>query len=117
MQFLADENIPLLIVKWLRSSGHNVASAAEISAGAADVEWLARAESEGRLILTSDKDFGELVFRDRCNSHGVILLRLESLPIDLRLNRLKEAWGVIEANPSGRFIVVTPRRVRVKPLR
>ena len=116
MRFLTDENIPQLLVRWLRDQGHDVLSASELTPGEVDAAWLARAESESRIILTSDKDFGELVFRDHRNSHGVILLRLGSLPLDQRLARLAEAWSVIEANPAGRFIVVSGNRVRVRPL-
>jgi hypothetical protein len=65
-------------------------------------------------LLTADKDFGELVFRDRLNTHGVVLLRLEQLSIEERIARLGEALSVIEANPKGRFIVVTEGKVRVR---
>jgi predicted nuclease of predicted toxin-antitoxin system len=100
MKYLADENVARRIVEWLRSRGDDVLYAAEERAGEIDAEWLRQAETEARLILTSDKDFGELIFRDGLNSHGVVLFRLES---------------VVEANPSGYLIVITPRRVRVRP--
>jgi predicted nuclease of predicted toxin-antitoxin system len=77
---------------------------------------LQTAEAQGRLVLTEDKDFGELVFRDRLNSHGVVLLRMGKLTIPKRIQRLAEAWSVIESNPSGRFIVITEKKVRVRPL-
>ena len=116
MLFLADENIAGAMVEWLRGRGFDVLSASEAAPGDSDSNWLDRGEAEGRIIITSDKDFGELVFRDHRNSHGVILLRLEALTIDERVQRLSEVWGVVEANPSGRFIVVTPNRVRVRAL-
>src|SRR5262245_3553329 len=102
MRFLADENVAVPIVLWLRQLGHDVSHASEQQAGAPDSDWLARAESEQRLILTSDKDFGELVFRDRLNSHGVVLLRLETLTVVDRIARLNEVISVIEANPHNR---------------
>jgi hypothetical protein len=52
----------------------------------------------------------------RLNSHGVVLLRLKDLSIAERLRRLEQCWSVIEANPSGCFIVVTRQRVRVRPI-
>jgi predicted nuclease of predicted toxin-antitoxin system len=61
MRFLTDENIPTSIVNWLIDRGHD----ASISgAGEPDGHWLKLAEMEERIILSSDKDFGELVFRD-----------------------------------------------------
>lgn len=116
VRFLIDENVPSLVSDWLRSQGHDVLLAGVTAAGETDTHWLTLAESDQRLIVTSDKDFGELIFRDKLNSHGVILLRLYDLFLTERLNRLQEVWSVIEANPSGRFIVVTSKRIRVRPL-
>jgi predicted nuclease of predicted toxin-antitoxin system len=64
MRILVDENIPKGVSDWLRSTGHDVLVAAELRAGTPDIDWLAVADREQRCILTSDKDFGELVFRD-----------------------------------------------------
>lgn len=116
MRILADENVARDVVAWLRSTGHDVLFAAEVRAGAADVDWAARAEAEQRVILTSDKDFGDLVFRDRLASGGVVLLRLEDLRVAEILARLQAVWSVVEANPSGRFIVITESKVRVRSL-
>ncbi|HEV3202807.1 MAG TPA: DUF5615 family PIN-like protein, partial [Gemmataceae bacterium] len=66
------------------------------------------------LILTEDKDFGELVFRDGLNSQGIILLRMGKFSLPQRIQRLQEAWSVIETNPSDRFIVVTEKKIRVR---
>ena len=114
MKILADENVARDVVEWLRTSGHDVLFAAEANAGAEDIEWAARGEQEKRIILTSDKDFGELVFRDRLASHGIVLLRLDELAVPAILARLKAVWSVVEANPSGRFIVITANKVRVR---
>jgi predicted nuclease of predicted toxin-antitoxin system len=116
MRILADENVARDVVAWLRTTGHDVLFAAEEQAGAADVQWAARGEQEQRVILTSDKDFGELVFRDGLTSHGIVLLRLENLRVPDILARLQSAWSVVEANPSGRFIVITEKRVRVRSM-
>ena len=116
MRILADENVARDVVAWLRTSGHDVLFAAESQAGAPDVHWAARAEQEQRVILTSDKDFGELVFRDGLTSHGIVLLRLDDLTVSEILARLQSAWSVVEANPAGRFIVITESRVRVRSL-
>jgi predicted nuclease of predicted toxin-antitoxin system len=116
MKFCADENVARAIVIWLRDNGHDVLYASEAKPGSADSDWLDEAQKAGRMILTSDKDFGELIFRDRLNSHGVILLRMEHLTVKARIARLQLVWSVIEANPVGKFIVVTEKRVRVRSL-
>jgi predicted nuclease of predicted toxin-antitoxin system len=116
MKYLADENVASRIVAWLRNRGDDVRYAAEERPGELDSRWLHEADADQRLILTSDKDFGDLVFRDRLNSQGIILLRLKDLSVDERLQRLEQCWSVVEANPIGCFIVITPHRVRVRPI-
>ena len=116
MRILADENIPRIIVVWLRDQGHEVLHASESRARTPDETLLTEAEAEGYVVLTEDKDFGELVFRDRRNSHGVILVRVRDLPAVQRLARLQAVWGLVEANLTGNFLVVTKTKVRVRSL-
>jgi predicted nuclease of predicted toxin-antitoxin system len=63
MKFVADENFPRLALLLLRKSGFDVAGIAETSPGLSDREVLGIASTEGRTLLTFDKDFGELAFR------------------------------------------------------
>lgn len=116
MKFFADENVARAIVRWLRGSGHDVLYAAETGPGEPDSTWLARAEAEERLILTADKDFGEMVFRECRTTHGVVLMRIEHLTISERLARLQAVWAVVEGNQTGAFVVITDRKVRVRKL-
>jgi predicted nuclease of predicted toxin-antitoxin system len=117
MKFFADENVARPIVQWLRQRGYDVLYAAEAAPGQEDVVWLYQAEQSGRLIVTADKDFGDLIFRDRLNSHGVVLVRMHRLGLRERLARLAQAWSTVEANPKGKFIVITEGRVRVRNLK
>ncbi len=63
MNFVADENIETSIIERLREDGHQVLSVAEMEPGILDDEVLDRANQASALLLTNDKDFGELVFR------------------------------------------------------
>ena len=116
MNLLADENLHSHIVHWLRRQGHDVLWATESLLSKPDHVLLSTAEEQARIVVTSDLDFGELIFNQGLNSHGVILLRLEKLLLSERITRLEVIWPIIEANPSGSFIVITPQRVRVRPL-
>lgn len=116
MKILADENLARDLVAWLRASGHDVLYAAEAAPGESDPTWATRAEQEKRVLITSDKDFGELVFRDGLSSYGVVLLRLDDLTVAEALARLQSVWSVVEANPTGQFIVITEKKVRVRSL-
>jgi predicted nuclease of predicted toxin-antitoxin system len=116
MRFLSDENIPKSVLNWLRANGHDVVSATESGIGKVDSAWIEFALLETRLILTSDKDYGDLIFRDGMKSYGIVLLRFDSIPVTSWVTRLQECWSIIEANPSGRFITISETRVRVRPL-
>jgi predicted nuclease of predicted toxin-antitoxin system len=77
VRFLADENFPGPSVRILRDAGHDVVWIRETSPGIADPAVLERAQREVRVLLTSDKDFGELAFRVGLPATaGVVLCRL-----------------------------------------
>ena len=73
MRLVADENVDRQIVDRLRAHGHDVLSIAEVEPGIDDDVVLLKARESGALLLTGDKDFGELVFRRRLLSSGVVL--------------------------------------------
>ena len=77
MRFMADENLPALVVSLLRDAGHDVAWAAEDMASAPDSDVLARAMREDRVVITCDKsDYGRLIYQDgHPGQCGVVLLR------------------------------------------
>lgn len=116
MKLLANENFPLLVVEAIRAAGHDVLWARTDMAGAADDVILQRAQAEERLVVTFDKDFGELAFRWGLPATcGVALFRLrmqtpDSLPI-----RILEAFATC-SEWVGHFVVVEDSRIRVRPL-
>ena len=82
MRLLADECVPAPIVRRLRADGLDVEHVAEDGAGTQDPDVLARAGRGGRLLLTEDRDFGQLVYLQRAPaSPGVIYLRLGDAPL------------------------------------
>ena len=111
MRFLADENIPMAVVKALRDAGIDTASVSELSPGASDMDVLASAQTDDRILLTFDTDFGDLVFnRGARASHGVVLFRMAlSNPTDLASEivgapRSRDDW-------SGHFSVIEPGHI------
>ena len=71
MQFLADESCDFAVVRALRAAGHAVTAVGEVAAGASDEKVIATAIREGAVLLTADKDFGQLVFAERRATGGV----------------------------------------------
>ena len=76
MKFVADESVDFQIVSRLRSDAHEVLYVAETLSGALDNTLLDQANRQTAVLLTADKDFGDLVFRQRLISSGIVLLRI-----------------------------------------
>jgi predicted nuclease of predicted toxin-antitoxin system len=118
MQFLANENFPLLSVRILRDIGLNIASIMEDSPGIKDPEVLERAVSENRIILTFDRDYGELIFRlSLPKPIGVIYFRYQPRtpeePAHHLIDLLNEKNLVLEKM----FTVLDRNKLRQRPLR
>ena len=116
MKFLADECCDAGLVNALRDDGHDVLYAVESLRGATDDELLIRAFSEGRILLTEDKDFGELVYRLRQPAYGIVLLRFEVADQALKIPRTRYLLVQEAERLSGSFIVLEVDKVRVRPL-
>jgi predicted nuclease of predicted toxin-antitoxin system len=84
MRFLADENCDFTVIRALRAHGHDVVSVSDISPRAEDSEVINLAAREERILLTEDKDFGQLVYAHAQETLGVIFLRF---PISARRQR------------------------------
>ena len=84
MNLLADESVDAPIVWLLREAGHTVHYIAEMKPGVSDAVVLDHANREACPLITADKDFGELVFRQRLLTHGVVLLRLAGVSPSVR---------------------------------
>ena len=116
MRWLADECISARLVKLLRDAGHDVAYAAEMAAGATDSDLIAMARRDNRLLLTDDKDFGELVVRRRWAVPGLVLMRVASEQPQLRWQRLQAALARFGDGFNGRYVVIEDARFRVRAL-
>jgi predicted nuclease of predicted toxin-antitoxin system len=116
MRILADENFPGDAVSALRDLGHDVAWVRSDAPGSTDVQVIARAQDEGRVLLTFDKDFGELVFYSRLPaSSGVILFRV-SMSSPAYTVRVAVAALESRTDWAGHFSVVEDDRIRMTPL-
>jgi predicted nuclease of predicted toxin-antitoxin system len=116
MRFLADENFPRPALEALRKTGWEVFSIAEECPGISDEEVAALCADQQAILLTFDKDFGELVFRRGLSAgSGVVLFRITP---ESPGEAADVALALVESQPDlrGSFCVVTRDRVRVRPL-
>jgi predicted nuclease of predicted toxin-antitoxin system len=113
MKFLADENIPRSSVRLLRARGMDLAWMGEVAPGAGDEDVLAECVRIGRVLITLDKDFGELAQREALGDDcGVVLLRVTPQEIAQLVLALLQSGAVLH----GHFSVVTRQRVRTRKL-
>jgi len=117
MKLLADENIPASVVRILEEEGYDIRWIRIDSPGISDIEVMRYAHQEKRIILTYDKDFGELAVRDMIYpSPGIILFRLsQQHPGQIaeyirKVIKSRQDW-------EGHFSVVEAERIRMRPLR
>jgi len=114
MIFVLDEGISRQIADALRDGGHDVVCVWETTPSVADEAILAIAHERAALVLTQDKDFGELVYRQRLATAGVVLLRLAGLSQDKRAELVRAAVEQHGALLKRAFTVITPSLVRVR---
>ncbi len=109
MNFLADESLDKQIVVLLRKNGYYVEYVAEMDPGINDKEVLQIAQKKGLVLITADKDFGELVYRQKLEISSVILVRLAGIisddkaiivydTIKKHYSEIKDSFTVISAN-------------------
>jgi predicted nuclease of predicted toxin-antitoxin system len=114
MRFLADEGVDRAIVGALRSDGHDVRWMAEELGGAKDDDVLGAAVGDARILITEDKDFGELVYRRRLHHRGVVLVRVDGISNAEKSRIVARAIREHEADLSGGFTVIQPGTIRIR---
>lgn len=116
MRLCADENVPGDAVAELRRRKHDVLWIRESAPGSADEAVLATAQTEARLLVTFDKDFGELVFQRGVGaSRGIVLFRITLSSPAAVTSRVASA---LESRDDweGNFSIVDDQVIRMRPL-
>ena len=116
MNIVADEGVGGAIVRRLISDGHSVTWIAEESPGLPDDLVIAAAHDANALLVTYDKDFGELVVRRGAAHHRVMLFRLRGLDSADRAVLVSRAIRDHASELSDAFTVVTPTSIRIRSL-
>ncbi|MBI5787734.1 MAG: DUF5615 family PIN-like protein [Candidatus Schekmanbacteria bacterium] len=114
MKFLADESVDGQIVARLRQDGHFLWYVAEMEPGISDETVLSLANNEKAILLTADKDFGELVFRQHRLTSGVVLIRLAGLPGNNKSEIVSSAVNNHSSELIQAFTVITVQATRIR---
>lgn len=116
MKFIIDESTGKAVAQYLREIGHDVLAVTETIPATEDQAILIKAASEGRILITNDKDFGELIFRSGYAHNGVLFLRLQDESAANRVHVVKAVLDQYADSLKMNFIVATDRRVRIRHL-
>jgi predicted nuclease of predicted toxin-antitoxin system len=114
MVLFADESIEAEVIKVLREQWHTVHSIAEISPSLSDKDVLDFAVKADAVLLTNDKDFGDLVNHQGLSHRGIILLRLRKTSALEKAKVVSDVINLHENILGSAFTVITPTSVRIR---
>ena len=114
MNLLVDEGVDRPIVDELRRDGHQVLYVAEMDPGISDDVILDRANRQGAVLVTADKDFGDLLYRQGRIHAGVVLLRLAGLSPQAKAEIASTVLKTRGPEVEDAFSVVSPGSVRIR---
>lgn len=113
MRFLADESCDFSVVRALRDAGHDVCAIAESASGSGDSIVMDMALREERILLTEDKDFGQLVYAYSRQSCGVIFIRYSARAREALPQAVANLIAEVGNDLALSFVVMSPGRVRI----
>ncbi len=116
MRFLTDENVSNLVVELLGADGHDVVLVRHGHEGAVNTTVLQIADASGRILITEDREFGELVVRQKLPVCGVPLLELDQLSNQAEADRVRAVVASEGDHLIGYLVVVEPGRFRRRKL-
>lgn len=112
LKFLANVNIEKPIIDFLIEKGIDVVWVAEIDKRMPDIKVCEIANNEKRIILTNDKDFGEIVFLQRMVSRGIVLFRVKGQDVSVKISLIEKLLNKYADKIMGHFVVVTKEKFR-----
>ena len=113
MRFLIDVNAGGAVSRWLREHDHDVVDVRWRDPRMSDKAILQWAREEKRILVTTDKDFEEMIWREGLLHSG--LLRLENLPRKERLLQLEAVLSRYDGDLlTGSMVVARRNKVRIR---
>jgi predicted nuclease of predicted toxin-antitoxin system len=116
IKFIADVNIEKVIVDLLLENGYNVKWIPDYDCEILDADLLNMANTEKRILVTNDKDFGELTFLQKKLSTGIILIRVKGQKPQNKIKVMKKLLQNYSDKLLHHFVVVTKGKIRIIPM-
>jgi len=109
-----DVGVGKKVEEWLAGNGYDIKCVRDINPTADDSEILRLAVKENRMVITMDKDFGELVYNSGRLHSGVLILRLEDADSGQKVKIMKKILAEYSDKLHGKFCVFQGERLRIK---
>ena len=116
IKFLADVNMEKPLVDYLSGQGYDIKWVPDYNCEMADEDLLKLANEEKRILITNDKDFGELIFLQRRLSYGTILFRVKGQKSQEKVKLMKKVLMGHRNAIINHYIVITKAKIRIIPL-
>lgn len=116
IKFLVDESIEFRIAEFLREKNFDTLAITEDFPSISDIEVLNLAYKQKRVLITNDLGFGQLVFKEKQKSCGVILIRMPKSKVEEKIHKLRFILKSKLTQLPNLFISVTGKRTRSKLL-
>jgi predicted nuclease of predicted toxin-antitoxin system len=114
LKFLIDMGVGVNVESWLIANGHDVKTVRALDPKLPDQTILQIAARENRIVVTMDKDFGEMVYRDSYPHAGVLLLRLEAATSSEKIRVVAEIVSQHADKLEGKFSVYKSNHLRIR---
>jgi predicted nuclease of predicted toxin-antitoxin system len=113
MKIVADESVNYRLVELLRQNAYEVVPICDVASGISDKEVIHFAQNLYAMIITEDKDFGELVFSHQIKDVSIVFLRYDKMEeIKIGQNLLK-ALAEVDFSASYVFVTITAQKIRL----
>lgn len=116
MTLFADEGLDVPLVLALRANGFHVLHALETMRGSDDEAILAAAAKNEAVLVTKDKDFGEMIVRNFAECKGVVLVRIDDLRNARNIEYVVELFSRYSEQLPGHFTVMQEDKIRIRKL-
>ena len=114
IRFIVDMGVSKKVEDWLSKNDYDIKAIRDINPRMRDIDVLRLAVTEKRMVITMDKDFGELVFNSGLNHYGVLLLRLEDANSDKKVKTIQEILEKHEDKLQNNFCVYQNEKLRIR---
>ncbi len=112
-KFVVDECTGPAVAEWLIACGYETISIFDTFRGSKDIDILMKALKTGGILITNDKDFGDMVFKQNLNHNGIILLRLSNERSRHKIEVLEKLFKINLSELVSNFTVATETTIRI----